>query len=40
MARTDYASWLVEREERDSQPGVWITTVGGAVTLIEEQYVP
>ena len=40
VARTDYASWLVEREERDSQPGVWITTVGGAVTLIEEQYVP
>lgn len=40
VARIDYASWLAEREERDSQPGVWITTVGGAVTFIEEQYVP
>lgn len=40
VARIDYPSWLVERAERESQPGVWVTTTGGAVTLIEEQYVP
>lgn len=40
VTRIEYSAWLVEREAREFQPGVWITTSDGAVTLIEEQYVP
>jgi hypothetical protein len=39
---TDYPTWLTEREVRgiELQPGVWIVITGGAITTIEEQYVP
>ena len=35
-----YADWLAGREARSFQPGVWVTVADGAVTNIEEQYVP
>jgi hypothetical protein len=35
-----YAEWLSGRATRTYQPGVWIEVADGAVSLIEEQYVP
>ena len=42
QTRVTYADWLTARESRDAAlaPGVWVTIEAGAVTVIEEQYVP
>jgi hypothetical protein len=39
-ATVPYADWLTDRTARSYQPGVWLTITGGAITTIEEQYVP
>ena len=36
----DYASWVSDRSSRSYQLAVWIEVRGGAVTSIEEQWVP
>ena len=35
-----YPDWLTGRAERDYQPGVWLVIEDGAITDIQEQYVP
>ena len=35
-----YVDWLVGRAGRDYQPGVWLIIEGGAITDIQEQFVP
>lgn len=35
-----YSDWLTGRAGRDYQPGVWLIIEGGAITDIQEQYVP
>jgi hypothetical protein len=35
-----YSQWLTERDGRGYQPGVWLDVSDGAITLVEEQYVP
>jgi hypothetical protein len=35
-----YDAWVAEQPGRDFSPGVWLTVEDGAITGIEEQYVP
>lgn len=35
-----YSDWITDRAGRDYQPGVWLVIVDGAITEVQEQYVP
>lgn len=35
-----YSEWSDNRSSRSFLPGVWITTVAGSISTIEEQYQP
>lgn len=35
-----YADWDADRDDREFNPGAWVTVEDGAVTYIEEQYTP